>query len=204
MRLKKTLARALALGALFTASAAPAAEFLGTLNMNLATGGDELITFVFTDGSETTIKGGSGVQFDIGNIVAFESNPFELHTSIGYKTHRTSASNGSASFSRWPIEVLGFYRNGHHRLGGGVAYHMNTKFNCDITGLCSGSLGVDDAVGFVGEWFYVFSGAENATMQTGVGLRYTKMEYGSSGGGSALDGSNIALTLRLLGPWLAK
>lgn len=77
--------------------------------MGLTLGGDKIASVTYTNGSESDINAGHGVQ-PSGGIDYRWSETFSMQMSIGYNVSGAFADNGDVSFSRWPIEVLGYLR----------------------------------------------------------------------------------------------
>jgi hypothetical protein len=87
-----------------------------------------------------------------------------------------------------PLDLLGFYRTGNHRFGGGVTYHLNPEFEID-TDFADGDIEFDNALGLVIEYDYFFSEGLSA------GLRYTSIEYEASDFDEEIDGSYFGLII---------
>lgn len=160
---------------LLTGTATADTEFLAGVGIGF--GGDELATVSFTDGSDQDLRAGSGFAFNLGLVHHFEDSPYSLQATTGYFVHDTSAENTNARFSRYPIEVLGFWRRDEHRLGGGIVHHMSPTLDMDNLG---GTFDFDDATGFVLEYGYSY-----------FSIRYTSLEY--SIGSAEVDGSGIGI-----------
>ncbi len=110
-------------------------------------GGDELARVPYTNGSTTSIDAGALFSFGIG--AGFDLAPdIESRVTIGIKTDEATASNGDISFTRYPIDVLFLYNVGDWKLGGGITYHLNPKYeeNGVGTGLRAE---FDDALGLL-------------------------------------------------------
>lgn len=171
--------RLLIMGVLLAMSAGAQAEvgFFGSVGYNH--GGDDLATIIFTDGSSQTIKAGSGLALNLGLVHDFGGTSFALQSTIGYLVENTSAANTNARFSRYPVEVTGFWRQADHRFGAGLVNHFSPTLDLDNLG---GTLDFDRASGFVIEYGYrMFS------------MRYTSIEYSVSGYSGGIDGSGIGI-----------
>ncbi len=109
-------------------------------------GGDELARAT-VNGSPTSIDAGALLSFGIG--AGFDLAPdIESRVTIGIKFDEITASNGDISFTRYPIDVLFLYNVGDWKLGGGITYHLNPKYeeNGVGTGLRAE---FDDALGLL-------------------------------------------------------
>lgn len=142
-------------------------------------GGDSLATIVFVGGYAEAIRAGSGASINAGAVHHFDGTPWSLQATAGYLIEDTSARNSRARFSRYPIEVLGFWRQGHHRFGGGLAWHLSPTLDMDNLG---GTVDFDDAVGLVAEYGYgAFS------------IRYTFIDYSPDGFNGKADGNGLGI-----------
>jgi len=155
--------------------------------MGVTYGGDKLATVHYTNGDDTDIHAGGLLLFGLGVDHQF-GNQWELQATLNYLFDTANAKNGDVTFSRWPLDVLGFYRNGSHRFGGGVTYHMNPKFDADFPGV-KDKVDFDDALGAVLEYDYFF------TDNFSVGVRGTLINYKSSEIRDDVNGDSIGVTL---------
>lgn len=160
-------------------------QLLGTFGVTF--GGDELATLEYTNGDSTTLHAGGLVLFGIGFDHQF-GNQWEIQSSINYHVDRANARNGDVTFQRFPLDVLGFYRSGNHRFGGGITYHMNPEFEIDLSDV-RGTVDFDDAVGGVLEYDYFF------TPSISLGLRGTVIDYKSSDVEGSVNGNYVGLML---------
>ncbi len=160
-------------------------KILGTFGLTF--GGDKLATLRYTNGDSSTVHGGGLVLFGVGFDHRF-GNGWELQSSINYQVDRANARNGDATFQRFPIDVLGFYRIGNHRFGGGITYHIDPKFSADAPGAHE-TVNFDNALGGVVEYDYFFG------RSLSVGLRGTVIDYKSSDIEGNVNGNYIGLML---------
>ena len=149
-------------------------------------GGDKLATVHYTNGDDQDIHGGGLLLFGLGVDHQF-GNQWELQATLNYLFDTSHAENGDVTFSRWPLDVLAFYRNGPHRIGGGITYHMNPTFDAD-TPAVNFTVDFDDAVGGIIEYDYFFT--ENVSL----GVRGTLIDY-KSDGNESISGNSIGLIL---------
>ncbi|MBI3560363.1 MAG: hypothetical protein HY080_01405 [Gammaproteobacteria bacterium] len=98
------------------------------LEGGLHTGGDELASAVYTDGSTSSIKAGALLSFAVGP--SFDLSPnLEGRVTLGVKVDEINASNGNVTFIRYPIDVLLMSKLGEWRIGGGITYHLSPKLD---------------------------------------------------------------------------
>src|SRR5712691_904247 len=145
-------------------------------------GGDKLITVIFADGSTKSINANEGLYFGGGVSILSDSKDIETEVSLSYKTTGINASNGSVDWTRFPLEVLVFYRLPQFRLGGGLTYHLSPKLSG--SGVTSVNLTFDNSAGFVLQADYLLQ-------KITVGLRYTSLEYKLGGGSVKSDGVGV-------------
>lgn len=159
------------------------------LTFGVTYGGDKLATIKYTNGDDVDLHGGGLVLFGIGAVHRFSEN-WEAQASINYHVDRANARNGDATFDRIPLDLLGFYRVGAHRFGGGVTYHLNPKFDSDFDfSGGDGSVDFDNALGAVIEYDYFFN------KHISLGARYTHIKYKSADIVGDVDGSYGGLML---------
>jgi len=100
-------------------STAPGLHWI--LNAGITYGGDTIGKISFTNGTTSNIKAGSFLQFGAGGLYQFQENPIAVMLSANYHFDSVSAKNGTASFDRFPIEVLAYYTGKEKfRVGGGL------------------------------------------------------------------------------------
>jgi hypothetical protein len=138
----------------------------------------------------TTTSGGSLNLNELlyiggGASILTDSKDIEVEVTLAWKYGNLSASDGSISFTRFPLEALVFYRLPQFRLGGGLTYHLSPKLKGD--GVASGlDVKFDNATGFILQADYLI----NPKMT--VGVRYTNLDYKL--GGVSADSSGIGFT----------
>jgi hypothetical protein len=157
------------------------------VSFGLSRGGDDLLT-IATGGGTEEISAGGYFYASYGGLFQWDNPQLESQISLGYFFDAHVYSNGDASFERFPLEGLVFYKYSDKvRMGGGVTYHINPVLTCDITAICNGDVSFDDALGMVlqSDW-----GIGDGSIA--VGLRYTHIEYTGPFGSSA-NGSNFGL-----------
>jgi hypothetical protein len=96
-------------------------------------GGDELITVLFTNGSDQTLRAGQGGTFSMGGQLGFTKVDWLLlRASIGIKFTTTAAENANIRFIRWPLTLSAHYQAPKgFRAGLGITGHLGSKFYGD-------------------------------------------------------------------------
>ncbi|HEX6928317.1 MAG TPA: hypothetical protein VF267_03635 [Gammaproteobacteria bacterium] len=185
----KTITKILALVAALSLSNAAFAQeqtagSLGAqLGLGVAGGGDDLADISFDDGSSQTLKAGNGVAYYVGFLKTFENQALALQGTVGYLVDETTAVNSRARMSRYPVDLILFYRNGKHRFGGGLTHHLSPSLDLDNLG---GRIDFENATGFLLEYgYWIFS------------VRYTGIDYTVDGSGGSIDGSSLGVHLTL-------
>ncbi|MCC7004099.1 MAG: hypothetical protein IT357_18235 [Gemmatimonadaceae bacterium] len=152
------------------------------LDASFEFGGDDFLEVVFTSGDTQKIKAGQGGTIALGGILRpNETSPLSLRGTLGFKFVSTAADNANIMFTRIPIELVGGYDfpNGM-RVGAGLSYHMNNKFNGD--GFVPDAT-FDPAAGFTAEIGY-----------KAVALTYTALNY-KADTGESINGGSIGVQL---------
>jgi opacity protein-like surface antigen len=154
------------------------------VGIGLTAGGENIATVRYTDGSSSNISSGTGVQLMVGADYRI-SESFSVQGSVGYQAIFTPrASNGDASFTRYPIELLGYYHPDQHwRLGGGVRFVESPRLNASGA---AADIGEDfkNTTGAVLEVEYFF------TPHASVKVRGVKESYTPTWGGQKISGNH--------------
>ena len=93
-------------------------QFVGGLNYTY--GGDKMYKALYQNGDTQDITAGGNYSFNVGaSYPVGRYSDFQL--TIGLHRASTLASNGKIQFTRYPMELLGFYQfTDYFRLGGGL------------------------------------------------------------------------------------
>jgi hypothetical protein len=141
------------------------------LTGGLTAGGDTIATAKYTDGSSKNVNAGGLVQLGLGGSYQFENTPLALLLSANYHFHTAAASNGDITFSRFPIEVLGYYTGVERfRFGGGIRLVNSPEATIKINGT-SEKITFDNTIGYVGELGYKVSNV------SWLNFRYVSEKY---------------------------
>jgi Outer membrane protein beta-barrel domain len=156
------------------------------VGMGATFGGDNLVTARFSNGDTSDIKAGGVVQFHGGAIYKF-NDKISGSVAVGYHFNRINATNGSITFGRYPVEVLGHYAvTPVVRLGGGLRLVNGTKLSS--SGAASGiNADFGSSTGVVLQGEYLMS--ENF----GIKLRYVGEKYKINGVQNKVDGSHVGM-----------
>lgn len=183
----------------------PSLKVGGVLGLALTFGGDEIsresVDTVFSGTDTETIDAGELIYFYGGFHISREK--LQIQTTLGYHVDQINGSNGDTSFTRFPLEVIGFARFEKVRIGAGISHHISPKYERDVDGDPKLSAKFDDATGFVIQADYLFGSFSSGTGT--IGIRYTDIEYelksvgsATAAGANKLDGSNIGISLGYL------
>jgi hypothetical protein len=115
-----------------------------------------IATITYADGTTASL---GDALFGLNAGAAFpltSDGRFELQGLIGIQLGRVNASNGSANFWDFPLEITAHVNAGHFRIGAGPALHISPLLRGD--GFASGSdTNFDTTVGVVGRVEYQFN-----------------------------------------------
>jgi hypothetical protein len=170
-----------------TAAPAPAVKPVRFLvGMGLSGGGDELASAQYTNGTTQNIHAGGLVYFTAG--VDYHFTPeFSLQGTVNYHVDSSNAKNGDITFSRFPIELIGYYQPfPAWRVGGGVRYTASPKLSS--SGVASGlDVSFDNTTSAVIETEYFVN------PKVGIKLRYVNETF-KARGYKDVDGSHVGLS----------
>lgn len=137
----------------------PGLALRGVFGLGLTGGGDELVSFTMTDGTTNTLTAGGIFHFYMGGRYQLQPK-WAIQATLGYHGDSVTAKNGSASFSRYPLELIGQYRaNEKIQLGGG--WRMATGAHYSASGAAAimtlSSVTMTPSIGWLIEGDYFFS-----------------------------------------------
>ena len=190
------VARVLAIAALSTVTMAVPAEAQGKLRgmarLGADMGGERVIEFQYSDGSSPAVTSGGGLLLSAG--VALEIfNSLDAQLNAGWK-YRTipKVSNQTASWSRFPVDGLLFYRLPLGlRLGGGATMHLGNVLEASGDALNS-RVEFKNNPGFLLQ-------AEYVMRNFSFDVRYTIMKYEiESGGSGTIDANSLGAGFSIL------
>jgi Outer membrane protein beta-barrel domain len=157
-------------------------ELRFALHLGLTGGGDKLATANFDDGSTSSIRAGGLVQSGAGLLWQPAAGPVAVQATFNYHVDDVSAFNGSLRFSRYPLEVLGYYTGlPRWRFGAGPRFVFSPRLKVDVPGDNS-KITFDDTVGAVAEAGYQFGN------YMWLNLRLTGEKYKVK----AIDGTTVS------------
>jgi len=167
--------------------------FSPVLGMSLTGGGETLLKVQMEGGSSQSVSSGGLVHLFGGFEYRAEQSPVTFQANIGYHVDDISADNGSASFSRIPVELLWFWNTADNfRIGGGLRKATSAKF--ESSGAAEvGDFNMRTSVGIILQGEYMFG--EHAS----VFVRYVHEDYESNllkGGEVSGDHGGIGMAYR--------
>lgn len=186
---------ALALGvtAMAAQADAPAVRFYG--NAGFTSGGDELASGNYTNGTSFSIKAGGGLLLNVGAAIAITDKVDGVIT-VGYHSASTSASNGDVSFSRNPVELLGFYTlDKNWRVGGGLRSAGSAKLTSSGAASAIGNFDFDNSMGTVLEVQYLFDKNPQTRATWGLSGRYVAESFEEKTTKTKVNGNHVGLSL---------
>ncbi len=141
------------------------------------------------------LRGGDLMTVAAGMVVYLPQPEWSVQTTISYFFDEVSADNGDIRFDRYPLELIPFYNFGKHRIGAGLSYHLSPKL--ELKEIDGPKVTFDDALGWLVEYDFSFSGWENRGFVLGV--RYLWINYevdeidGSPASGDNVDGNHVGV-----------
>jgi hypothetical protein len=189
------LSRLCKVAALAFAAVVPAAslaqEVRPVFKVGIDTGGDTVVTALFTNGSTKSIKANELLFLAGGVSILNDDKNLQAEVTLGIKLDSITASNGDIDFTRYPLDALVFYRESKFRVGGGLTYHFSPKVSG--SGVAGGvNVNFKDALGVILQADYLIWRGMS------VGLRYTILDYKTSSGPSRTvnsDGFGVAFSM---------
>lgn len=155
------------------------------LGVDVGEGGDKIMEVGYTNGTHQTLYAGNALHFKAGAQYKFNTNT-SLRTSVGTEFTTTHGADGNISFSKIPIEAIGFYQFGERaRLGAGLRYAALTTLHGLGIARDLGSIRFHSSLGAVVEGEFLLS------PQWGVSLRAVSEKYTFEG--ETLKGNHISL-----------
>lgn len=146
------------------------------VGFGLTNGGDELAEAEVSyngDSHDEDLRAGELITFTGGIVVYFPLSAWSLQTSIGYHSDSVGDYDDDITFDRYPLELIPFYNFGNHRIGAGLSYHLSPEL--DLKEIYGPKVEFDDALGWLVEYDYSFSGWGSGGFVLGV--RYMWINY---------------------------
>jgi hypothetical protein len=154
-----------------------------TLSFGFAFGGDEVQSAEYVDGTEVSIRAGSGALIGIGvTLMPLRSEGHSLGVALdqSVKFTQISARNASISLTRFPLVAslrydYAFTDTWHLALGGGFVYEYGISLtgDGDFDGL---EVDIENASGWMGEAGVAY---RERSFVIDATLRFTGLEYHS-------------------------
>ena len=183
---------AIALAGLLTGGGAIAADgFSPVVSAGVSYSGDDWQVATTPAGNPVTFRGGG--RYKVGGGVSWQSSQYPVQATalVNYHYDPRAGSNGSAKFSRIPVEGMVYYTGLETiRFGVGVSYVMSPKVKTDLDG-DQQSIRFKNAVGGAFEIGYALTPRLWST------LRLSSEKYKPKHAGVAQDADVSALSLNL-------
>lgn len=159
-----------AIPAFVAAEETPLDRFGMSFSLDLMMGGEELAAIEFDDGSEESVKAGSGIGFGAGVSYQVDDH-IKAEARMSYLSDSASGDTPTGStitydFTRYPVDVMGFYQHGKHSIGAGMTYHMSPTLSGE-----GDSYDFDSALGTILEYRFFYS--NKAT----INLKMVNIDY---------------------------
>ena len=173
------------------------------VGFGLTHGGDKLAEAEVEYNGDTyddDLRAGELLTIAAGIVVYFPQPAWSLQTSIGYHTDSVGDYDDDITFDRYPLELIPFYNFSKHRIGAGLSYHLSPEL--DLKEIGGPKVKFEDALGWLVEYDYSFSGWEKGGFVLGV--RYMWIDYeidkvGSfSVSGAEVDGNHVGIHINYM------
>lgn len=170
------------------------------VGFGLTQGGDELaeVELIYDgDSHDEDLRGGELITIAAGIVVYLPLPAWSLQTSIGYHTDEVGSYNDNITFDRYPLELIPFYNFSNHRIGAGLSYHLSPELDLKVIG--GPKVEFDDALGWLVEYDYSFSGWKSGGVVLGV--RYLWIDYevdkvnSIRASGVEIDGNHVGVQI---------
>ncbi len=170
-----------------TPAASQAMEIRGIAKIGFDSGGDTLVNVPSLSSSTTQkIRANDGLVMAAGISVLNDARNFAAEATIGWKQTEQGGSIQDYKFTRYPLDVLGFYSfpigetgKSQLRFGAGPTLHINTEL-VESGRLANNTTNFDNALGVVAQVDGVIA-FQGGRWGINAGLRYTNVNYETSG-----------------------
>jgi hypothetical protein len=133
--LKKILIGLACTLALSAAHAGDTGGIRGLVGLGLTFGGETIGKVVYENGDTSTLHSSGVADLRGGMEYQLQGQPVALELSIGYHFDKVNAKNGDASFTRFPLELIGHYAlNEYWRVGFGLRKSLSTELQVNFSG----------------------------------------------------------------------
>lgn len=183
------------IGLLFFVSQGVNADVDWFLGIQGAFGGEDLFVVTKEDNKKDRISAGSGFGLRTGLSWHFVAQA-DIRASIGTLSGSHSYTNGSASFTRYPLDISSHYYIHQHGLGLGATYHFSPYAEADLKNVGSSSMRFDNALGYFVEYLYNARNSESG-FKWGyyAGLRYSLLSYQHTGTQKEVNANHLSFCL---------
>ena len=160
----------------------------------LTAGGDSVLKGRYTDGTKVDITTGSLVDLRFGVNVSLRPT-VDIQTTLGIHNDGILSSDANASFTCFPLEVMGFYQlNNSYRIGVGLRKSLSAKLSTEGVANYVRDADYKSSVGNVLEFQYLF-GEKNleSKAKTALNFRFVKENFTEKTYGYKVKGNHIGI-----------
>jgi hypothetical protein len=161
------------------------------VGVGITYGGDQIGNTVnYTNGDSSKLQAGSLIDLRAGVEYQAIESPLSFQLSLGYHVDDTlAAKNGSASFSRFPLEVLAHYLVADTwRIGAGVRKALGAETSSSGNGT-----GYVYAQKYSSSTGFILEGEYLPTRHIGIKIRAVNETYTPQTYGKKVDGSHVGV-----------
>jgi hypothetical protein len=172
--------------------AAPAVRWIATAGWDY--GFEKLVTVIFQDGSTDYIRANGGYVVSAGaSFLPLLEGRLETRATIGFKFDRIQATDGSITYTAFPLEIVEVWdaSPSPFHLGLGASFALGTKLSG--TGAARDlNLDLRNSAGLLAqvEWSMPFAGGRGRWL---LGGRFLLQRLQAEGGGPAIDANAAGL-----------
>ena len=149
--------------------------FKWLIGIGMETGGEEIGTVTYSDGSTAPVNANSGIVLNFGSVIANgDDSSFSTQLSVGYKSGGPKIWNADVNWSAIPVEIIEHYHTEYIRMGLGISYQLNPKLKVNLPS-SSTIYTYNNAIGYIVQ-FSLAPIKENYS----IDLRYTSIKFQSS------------------------
>ena len=174
-------------------------QLVGQLGLDL--GFEKLIGATMDDGSTSSLKANQGVNGSVGlAFLKLDGGRFATQATIGVEYSTISASNGSARWLAYPLEVMELAYLDPLRFGAGFSYLLSPSVKGDGFFDSIGTVPFKNSLGIVLEADWVLRAAQSARgARYTLGVRYVIQKLEAKAGGDVMDANAVGFTLGFTG-----
>jgi hypothetical protein len=154
-----------------------------------------LVKVTYSDGTSGSIRANGGPVWAVGaTFLKFLDGRLSTRATVGFKYDSLKASNGSVTYTAFPVEVVEQLNEGPVRLGAGLSLSLAPRLGGSGVA-ASLDTRFDPSVGVLLEARYVFGFGGAPGQGLGIGPRFLWQRLRSTSTGAAVDANALGLAI---------